>query len=278
MNKIKTFTLTTVVGLSLLMSGCSDSDGYSTSKIDLEEKGNTEIPPVIGPPAPAPDPYRSAGWFARTEVKAIDSNGVVYEHKTAGVFGALVQSSDVQDQHDIPGYGAALFQVIFLPDFSTDTTAGYFSEYKKFDENSVNNKKVWTFQIKNQNSVNLSGEKIVIDLEGAYNVKYRDDRGRVEYEESTDINTTILDRLTLIDVDNQTSYGASELSGLDLRMNDADGNPVHTRTFRWVLGSVDASDYVALPAPQRAAGRVASSDFEEEETSKKRGKFGLPPQ
>jgi len=274
MNKIKIFTLATVVGLSLLVSGCSDSDGYST----YPTKDDSENPPVIGPPTPAPDPYKSAGWFARTEVKAVDANGVVYEHKTAGVFGALVQSDDAKDQHDIPGYGPALFQVIFLPAFSTDMTAGYFSEYKKFDENSTQEKKVWTFQVKNQTSVDLSGEKFVIDLEGAYDVKYRDDRGHVEFEESSDVNTTILDRLMLIDVDNQTSYGVSELSGLELRMNDADGNPVHTRTFRWVLGSVDAADYAALPAPRRAAGRVASSEFEPEESATKSGKFGLPPQ
>ena len=267
--------LTTLTGLSLLLSGCSDSDGFSGSP-SLEKDDNEESP-IVTPPAPIPDPYKSAGWYAKTEVKAIASDGTVYEHKTAGVFGALVQSSDAKDRHDIPGYAPALFQVIFLPEFSTDTSIGYFSEYKNFDENATNAKKVWTFQIKNQNTVDLSGDKIAITLNGVYNVKYRDDRGKVEFLESKTTSTDKLGKLTLIDVDFQVHYSVSQLANANLTMTDSAGNPVHTRTFRWVLGSVETTDYTALPAPKRSAGRAGSSDFTLATKTEETGKFGLPP-
>ena len=277
MDNIKILVLSTVIGLNFLLTGCSDSDGFSSSQASLQEKDDTTSP-VVGTPAPAIDPYRRAGWFARTGVQATDSTGTTYEHRSAGVFGALVQSSDGEDQHDVPGYGAALLQVIFLPDFSTDTVAGYYSEYKYFDLNDTGIKKSWTFQVKNQNTVDLSGQKIVIDLQGAYDVTYRDDRGQVEFRESSDINTSILSALTLVDVDYQTSYTVSELPDLNLTMNDASGTPVHTRTFRWVYGAVDTADYAVLPAPRRAAARVSITDFQTTTVNQASGKFGLPPQ
>jgi len=285
MNKINMLILTTLTGLSILLSGCSDTDEASKGEgsVPIKEdvkppskKDDIAVPPVVIP-TPIPNPYKVAGWYAKTEVTAIDSDGTVYQHKTAGVFGELVQSSDAQDQHDIPGYAPALFQVIFLPEFSTDTSTGYFSEYKNFDENSTNDKKVWTFQIKNQNTVDLSGDKIAINLNGIYDVKYRDDRGKVEFLESTITSSDKLDKLTLVDVDFQVEYSISQLANANLKMTDGAGTPVHTRTFRWVFGSVDSADYAALPAPRKSAGRVSSSDFTLATKTEKTGKFGVPP-
>jgi hypothetical protein len=56
---------------------------------------------------------------------------------------------------------------------------------------------------------------------------------------------------------------------------------VHTRTFRWVLGSVDSSDYTAL-AKTTSTQTAKSSKLDDEdgftETTKTTGTFGLPPQ
>ena len=259
----KKILLSSFIVLTLLVSGCSKSDG-STDSSDTTPINPMEPPITV-------NPYKTAGWYGRTTVSATAADGKVYSHKSAGVFGELVQSSDEQDQHDIPGYGAALFQVIFLPEFSTDTTAGYFSEYKNYDGSDA--KKVWTFQIKNQQDVDLSSAPITINLSGLFDVRYRDDNGSITYKESKENNTTLIDKLTLVDVDNDTSYSVSDLQTASLNM---DGK--HTRTFRWVLGSVDTSDYEPLSAPQRAAGRENEPEFKAAPTHQSGGKFGLPPQ
>ena len=257
---VKTVLFIGISSLVVLSTGCSEEETSS-------DQPATETPPVV-----VPDPYHSAGWYARTEVTATASDGTVYSHTTAGVFGELIQSSDDQDQHDIPGYGPAIFQVIFLPDFSTDTTAGYFSEYKHYDENySV--KKSWTFLVKNQQTVDLSNAPIRIDLSSLNDVKYRDDRGRVEYKELLVTDDALKNNLHLVDIDNQVEYTVDELETANLTMNG-----LHTRTFRWVLGSTDSSDYAALPASQRSAGRVVTPEFQAAPAQSSGGKFGLPPQ
>ncbi len=267
MTNIKKAVLATVT-LSLLITGCGEDD--------IKDVNNGVIQPEIrvipDPVVPTPDPYKSAGWYAKIEVSATDTDGKVYNHKTAGVFGELVQSQDTKDQHDIPGYGSAIFQVVFPQTEWADDNGDYFSNYQHFDENSEQ-KRVWTFQIKNQQTVDLSNAPITINLAGVYDVEYRDDRGSVEYKESKDVNNTKRQTLNLVDVDNTTSYTIDELATANLTMGDK-----HTRTFRWVLGSVDSTDYEPLPTPQRSAARTATSDFQAAPAKKSGGKFGLPPQ
>ena len=271
--------LTSVAILSLLLTGCSESDGYSSSN----QTSTTD--PVV-------NPYQSAGWYGKTKISVnftdIDNSVKVLKHTTAGVFGELKQSSDDKDQHDVPGYGPAVFQIIMIPEFSTDTSAGFFTEYKNYNpENS--DKKVWTFQIKQQSSIclevnpddsskcnrwmDLKDSPIAINLEGVYDVEYRDDRGSVEYKESSTVDTEKVIALTLVDVDIGTKYTVEELASANLTMNG-----LHVRTFRWVVGPVDSTDYEALSSPQRAARRTASSEFQVAPDSNTGGKFGLPPQ
>jgi len=263
MKNITKLALTTVA-LTLLLAGCSESDGYSSSANSIDKTDLTV-------PTPKPDPYKVAGWYAKTEVSATAADGKVYSHKTAGVFGELVQSDDAKDQHDISAYGTAIFQVVFPQTEWSDDNGDYFSNYQHFDKESTA-KRVWTFQIKNQHTVNLANAPITINLEGTYDVEYRDDRGRVEYQESSDVNVSRVTALMLVDVDNQVEYTVDELATANLTM---DGK--HTRTFRWVLGTTDATDYEPLPAPQRAAGRTAASEFKAAPPRQGGGKFGLPP-
>jgi len=263
----KTILFITISSLVVLSTGCSKEEDDAT-----DEKPSTEVP-TPQPPVVIPDPYHAAGWYARTEVYATASDGTIYSHTTAGIFGQLVQSSDDQDQHDIAGYGPAILQVIFIPEFSTDTTIGFFSEYKNYDENS-SEKKVWTFMVKNQNTIDLSDAPITISLEGTFDVKYRDDQGKIEYKESTSSDGNITTDLHLVDVDNAADYTLDELPTANLSMQG-----LHTRTFRWVLGDVDSIDYEPLPSAQLSAGRNGSlSDFKAAPTRTSGGKFGLPPQ
>ena len=271
MKNSKTLLLVSIVVIGLLTVGCSEEDSAEPSSVI--------DPDFIKPIAVATDPvdygtvvaeYSPAGWYAKTVVSATTLEGDVYTHKSAGVFGELLQSSDAQDSHDIPGYGPSLFQVILIPEFSTETTTGYYSEYKNYDD--PEGKKVWTFQLKNQNTVDLSNASITIALEGVFDVDYKEKSGHVLYKESMSVNEALKSRLTLIDIDHQASYTLSELETADLGM---DGE--HTRTFRWVFGTVETADFEPLNAPQRAAGRNSTSEFEIVPKETGGGKFGFPP-
>ncbi len=272
MKKLKNFTKTaffiSVIGLVVLSTGCSEDE----TKEATGKQPPSEIP-ITQPPVATPDPYHAAGWYARTKVYATAPDGTVYSHTTAGIFGQLVQSSDEQDPHDIAGYGPAIFQIIFIPEFSTDTTVGFFSEYKNYDENS-SEKKIWTFMIKNQNTIDLSNAPISISVEGTFNVKYRDDQGEVEYKETLNNDANSTTDLHLVDVDNATDYTVTQLLTANLSMQG-----LHTRTFRWVLGDVISTDYEPLSSAQFSSGRNGSvSDFQKSSARNSGGKFGLPPQ
>lgn len=122
--------------------------------------------------------------------------------------------------------------------------------------------------------MDLSNALITINLDGIYDVSYKEENGVVEYKESTDINNTQRELLNLVDVDNTTVYTVGQLQTANLSM---DG--LHTRTFRWVLGSIDSSDYetVSSPAAKIANYSVSSPSIKISATLNQNDKFGHPP-
>ena len=79
--------------------------------------------------------------------------------------------------------------------------------------------------------------------------------------------------LTLIDIDNQQEYSYDTLGTAGLTM---DG--LHTRTFRWVLGSVEASDYEPIgTVPVVAKTGLSSTTAKTSAVSTAESTFGLPP-
>ena len=238
-----------------LFVGCSSSDGSSSS---------TEA--------------SSAQWYASTTVSAVNpATQTVIAHKTAGVFGQLNESSDGKDRHDIIGMGTATatLEVVF-PQSQWDSANGdYFSDYHSVKEDGDS----WTFQIKNMYNpdrpVNLSNEAIKITLEGIYTVESTNVNGSIRYSETLNRADKRLEQMTLIDLDNNVAYALSDLPTAEITM---DG--LHVRTFRWVLGSVDDSDFVPLTAAAQAKAaafrQVPSQAFQT--APQKSSKFGLPPQ
>lgn len=240
------FTASALLGF---FSGCSNSSGSSTESA-------------------------SAQWYARTTVSAVDPNtNTVIAHKTAGVFGQLDESSDTQDRHDIIGVGTdtATLEVVFLQD---GADGDYFSDYHSVKEGHDS----WTFQVKNMYNparpVNLSNEAILITLEGVYTVESTVVDGSIRYSEKLDRYDDRLQQMTLIDLDNSVAYALSDLPTAAITM---DGS--HTRTFRWVLGSVEESDFAPLETPGlRAASSRQATQQLFERVPQKSSRFGLPPQ
>jgi len=116
MNKtLNIILLSGITAFALMMTGCGSDN-------------NTASDPVQP---------KLAGWYGKTQISATASDGSVYTHNTAGIFGELIESSDAKDKHDIKSYGPSLLQIVF-PQTEWDVDNGYyFSDYHHFDENII---------------------------------------------------------------------------------------------------------------------------------------------
>lgn len=188
---------------------------------------------------------KDAGWYMRIRAIATTDDGTVYKHDTAGVFGKLKHSKYKKDRHDIPAYDAATFQVVFPQYNWGDDSGDYFSDYRKWKEKRTDKRVVYTFQVKNQKTVDLSNASLRLFVDPPQNVNFiKESNGHIKYIE-TDKEPEKLDDFTLVDVDNQKTYSMDELENTNLSM---DGN--HTRTFRMVRGNVRKKDFKPVLRPE----------------------------
>ena len=249
-----------IIGLTALMLiGCNSSTDNSG-----------EDNPIVKDPIAK----SSQEWYMKTVAKATADDTTEYVHNTAGIFGELKESLNGKDRHDISGYGTGILQVVFPHTEWEEDNGDYFSDYRTFT--AGDGKKVWTFQIKNQRDVDLSHAPLQLLLYGPYDVSSTDENGRVTYEETLSNDTSKKTSITLIDVDNQIAYSYEELKTLQLNM---DG--LHTRTFRWVLGTVEHDDYAPLTTSVAAKSmslKSTTGTFKMSSETVSNSKFGLPPQ
>lgn len=299
----------TIVGLAFAKAGMNDINNAKKIMFDItadpksvedalkefgigsknsdEEKSDEEDPDTYKPDTDrtgdngsSPAQKQTVGWYMRTVAKARANDGKEYIHQTAGVFGELNESSNDKDRHDVASYGKGVLQVVFTPKWDENNET-YFSDYRAYANGE---KQVWIFQVKNQKTenpgtpVNLANADLILSIEGMYDV-YKGITRRFDEELSKDDSKKTA--LTLIDVDNQRTYSYSEVQRAGLTM---DGK--HVRTFKWVLGSVDAEDMEPLNAEvsTQSANRVSMKRIEDMQsdfsTTRVSGssKFGLPPE
>lgn len=234
-----------------MMNGCNSAT--STTE---------EVSVTIDEPA-----RKVAGWYMGTVVKATADDGSEYVHNTAGIFGALEESKEGKDRHDVAGFGTAILQVVFLQKEWEEDSGEYFSDYRSWQNEESKN--VWTFQVKNQRDVNLEHAFLKLSLNGPYDV-YENKKVFKGYEEELSGDESKKTSITLIDIDNQTQYTYEELQSAQLGM---DG--LHVRTFRWVLGEVSQEDYAPLITSTVSAKQV--SPLAKRSQSLSGSKFGVPP-
>lgn len=184
-----------------------------------------------------------AGWYMRIRASAVTSSGREFHHDTAGVFGELVHSRYKKDRHDIESYGATTFQVVF-PHYDWEALSGdYWSDYRKYSAGKADARAVYTFQVRNQNTVDLSSASLKLFVDDAQNVNFYRENGQVKYVE-TDTNAQMIEKFTLVDVDNNRTYAMEELENAELSMEG-----LHTRTFRLVRGAVSNKDFSPVVKP-----------------------------
>lgn len=259
MKKVKKTLFASLGMIAVLnISGCGSSSSNTTDQTEttqVETIADNAIPviPVETPPVDNTPKYTPAGWYMKTSVSAKDpSTSTVYAHKTAGIFGELKESSDDKDRHDIPGYGSAILQVVFVQTTWGSDNGDYFSDYRA---NSDDTRKVWTFQVKNEKDVHLENADITIMLEGVYDVSSLEEEGRIRYKETLSSDNSKKDAIKLVDVDNQQAYSYEDLQHIQLNM---DGKNI--RTFRWVLGDVESEDYAPLnPVASKRATTISKT-------------------
>jgi len=193
----------------------------------------------------------------------------------------LVDSNVNIDQHDIPGFGSSILQVVF-PQDDGSTNADFFSNYQSFD-GDADTKRNWTFTIKNQQKPDLKNAPITISLPSIQKVTYKKVKGQIIYDKKELLDNDKKDELTLIDVDNNTVYTVNQLETANLTMQG-----LHTRTFAWEMGTSEPADYVA-PAvgPEDVniatnfateTNNISTDSTNSFDAPRAGGKFGLPPQ
>jgi len=271
--------------IALLATGCNTENKVVENPVGDNPVGENpgdnpgdENPGDNPGDTPPPVAVQKKGWYLRTVATAKLPDGRTFKHNSAGVFGELDESEAGKDRHDISSYGKAILQVRFV-NKKIDNDSEYFSDYRHYD--GQNKKEVWTFLVKNEYSVDLSNAALKIDVEKMRDVFKK--VGESPYiEEIADKNDDKRQQLVLVDVDNQQTYSYDELETANLTM---DGK--HTRTFRWVLGSVDSSDMQPLSSTEiasasekrsaRSLSRKIHSDFTPG-TAAGTSKFGTPPE
>lgn len=208
------------------------------------------------------------GWYVRTVAKATASDGTEYAHKTAGVMGEFKESQDGKDRHDIDAYGAPALSVLFVQNDWEEDSGNYFSDYRAYSGNDQ--RQVWTIQVKNNTGVtDLTNASLKLTLEGPYSIYEEDDEGRIKYKEALSNDQSKKEMMVLVDVDHQREYTYEEYQNADFGM---DG--LTTRTFRWVLGTVEPSDYEPLTAETVS---VSAKSAKQSVSLDPDDKFGLPP-
>jgi len=222
-----------------------NEDEYGDRKEDTG--GRRDVPP--------PNPPKELGWYMRTIVEARNSEGRLFVHKSAGVFGEYSDSSDGRDRHDIAAMGTAWLRVVFVhPDWEVKY---YYSDYRHYNGNLPSHES-WAFEVKNDREIDLSQASLKIVLEGP--IAIFEGKNGSFVEKRTRIG--VKDALSLVDIDEHKIYSFSGMESITLSM---DGK--HTRSFRWVIGSVTQEDMQPIGEEERAfVGR----------RSIERG-FGAPP-
>ena len=283
------FNVFIAIVIMLLINGCDSSSMENADDVSMDtpqeiiDNVSMDAPQEIVEDVSEPVGYmpeevltveeKVSNWYMKTIVDTTLLDGANYRYQKGGVFGELDKSSDGKDQYDVLSYGTGVVQVVFPQTEWEEMSGDYVSDYHAIQKEGE--KRVWTFQIKNQSSeIDLSNAPIKISLEGPYDVDFANVNGYVRFKEKLSEDVSKKTSIMLVDVDMQTAYSYAQLQTANLNMGG-----LKTRTFRWVLGTVDLSDYEAVISPEsKTVNDSALSRINKiGALADPNDKFGLPP-
>lgn len=215
-----------LVSLMMITGGCSDSDGYSTSKA-----GNGSINRVI-------EAEKSPkNWYIRVVAQDVD-RGLLNE---SSQLGEIDEVNAVQD-HTLPALGSfagSYIDVVFVD--PEGMPAGEYKTSFYTYQNSTTAR--WPFSVKTDD-VNAD---IHLTWRGLYILNpYTDAEGRTRYKEFRSASNPIVKRMRLIDT--ATSKEIPLVINGVVQSYDFNMNGTSEHTFEWVL-EVEDNTTTAVKAP-----------------------------
>ena len=223
------------VGIVLLLSGCSESDGYSTSTVGDTEEIAVKKAPIIE--------VAPSNWYIRVVAEDI-SRALKTESAQLGE----LESNNATEKHTLKAlapFGGAYLDVVFTNPDGVD--AGEykvnFHTYQEYVEDR------WAFTVKTDD-VN---ETITLYWRGLYVLDpYQDEQGRERYKEYRSMTNPLLKHMKLVDTATGTEYPAV-VGGIVQKYSFELINS-KAREFEWVV----TVDEVNIPKPvaSRSASRI----------------------
>ena len=226
---------------SLIFIGCSESDGYSTSKMTAEASTQPQLPLKSSIIETIP-----TDWYIR--IVAQDLNrGLKSESARLGELDVsdAVQRHSLRSYYDFDGY----LDVLFVdPD---GVKAGqYRSNFHVYQEASPEQ---WDFTVMSSDA----NADISLTWRGLYVLTPYQDEERIRYKEYRSRTNPLVKQMKLIDTETGTEIAAVQDGKAQTYTFNMNGK--RKRVFSWI---VDTQEVQIAKAPQRAAARTASTSQE----------------
>ena len=215
------------------MTGCSDSDGYSTSTA-TEEPSQPELPvksPVVE--------TKPTDWYIRIVAQDI-TRDLKSESAQLGALNVsdAIQTHTLRAYYDFDGY----LDVLFV-DPAGVVPGQYRSNFHTYQEDVEES---WTFTVMtNDPTVDMS-----LTWRGLYVQTPYEDDGRIVYKEYRSTTNPLIKQMKLVDVQTGTEMAAVKDGKTQTYTFNMDGQT--QRTFKWVVETQEVSISQAV---QRSAAR-----------------------
>lgn len=214
-----------VVGISFiaLLTGCSESDGFSTSKQQSDEVKKAPVVEVS-----------PSNWYIR--LVAEDTSRAL---KTESTQLGELDDDNVSQRHTLKAlspFGASYIDIVFVN--PSEVPAG---EYKTNFHKYVNNAEDrWQFTVKSDDA----NAEISLTWRGVFVLTpYIDAQGRQRYKEYRSVTNPLVKHMKLVDL--QTLDEVAAVNDFQVQTYTFNMNGNDRRSFKWVV----TTDEVNIPQP-----------------------------
>ena len=225
------------------MTGCSESDGYSTSKVRTDNTAQTKLPRKTPIVETAP-----SQWYIRIIAQDVN-RGLISQNAQLGELegNAVVQQHTLKSYKDFDAY----LDVLFVD--PVGVTAGqYRSNFHTYEEGMEDR---WTFTVMSNDPT----AEITLTLRGLYVLTPYEDNERTLYKEYRSTTNPLLKQMKL--VDSQTGNEIAAVQNGKVQTYAFNMNNQTTRNFEWVVetSEVQLSNTARRSAVRKVVSREENS-------------------
>jgi hypothetical protein len=181
-------------------------------------------------------------WFMKTRLQVTDPfGGSEWADGSSGVFGKLAASSDGYDRHDIPVFASAVNSPAALVFVRGADWGEHEGEYLSSYHSADGKLDVWPFTVFSS----VEGAEVTLTWDGLFELTPYQDGALTRYVENETLDSKILNKLKLVDLETGEVTEAlagkgkknRELNEYTFSLNSGETN----RHFMWVLGDPDTT-------------------------------------